>query len=337
MIFGGARKQSITSKVIALRMSVVHAHARVHRNVRETMNRRNILLSAAAGGLFTTVASGSPAAEGSVRWGAASLQTRDGLRLFHRDWGSGRPLLFTHSWSLNSDMWAYQFAHLGDQGLRCISYDRRGHGRSDPPSGGLDMNMLADDLDSVIKGLDLRNLVLVGHSIGANEIVRYVGRHGTDRIAKIALLAPTTPFALKTEDNPFGAPAEYFEKLRVAWATDFPKWIEDNKLPFFTAETSPQMMNWLAGELLRTPVPIGIATKRAVVETDLRADLAQIDRPVLILHGDKDMSAPLEITGRRTAAGIRVAVLKVYSGAPHGLFLTHMAQVNRDLLEFARA
>jgi pimeloyl-ACP methyl ester carboxylesterase len=234
-------------------------------------------------------------------------------------------------------MWSYQVAHLADRGLRCITYDRRGHGRSDPPTGPFDLDTLADDLAAVIEGLDLHDLVLVGHSVGTNEIVRYLGRHGTDRIAKVVLLAPTTPFALKTEDNPHGAPAAYFEQLRSAIAKDFPQWIEDNKKPFFTPGTSPAMMNWVAAELLRTPVSIGIATNRAVVGTDLRPDLPKINRPVLILQGDKDVSAPLDLTGRRTAAGIPGAVLKVYPGAPHGLFITHMEQVNHDLLEFVHA
>jgi non-heme chloroperoxidase len=234
-------------------------------------------------------------------------------------------------------MWDYQIAPLRDQGLRCVAYDRRGHGRSDPANGAFDIDTLADDMAAVIEALDLRDVVLVGHSMGGAEILRYVGRHGTDRVARIALLAPSTPFLLQTEDNPHGAPAAFFEQMRAQWTADFPKWLEDNKRPFFTPQTSPQMIDWLVAMLLRTPLPMAIETNRVLVQSDVRPALAKVDRPVLILHGDKDASAPLELTGRPTAAGIRGAVLKVYEGAPHGLFLTHMEQVNRDLLDFVRA
>ena len=199
------------------------------------------------------------------------------------------------------------------------------------------MDTLADDLAAVIEQLDLRDVVLVGMSMGANEILHYAGRHGTSRISRIALLAPTTPFALRTADNQYGAPKEFFEQNWKVWSRDFPKWVEDNKLPFFTPETSPQMMDWVANMLVETSLPVAIATNRAAISTDLRPVLAKIDRPVLILHGDKDQSAPLELTGRRTAAGVKGAVLKVYAGAPHGLFVTHMREVNADLLEFIRA
>jgi pimeloyl-ACP methyl ester carboxylesterase len=186
----------------------------------------------------------------------------------------------------------------------------------------------------VIEQLDLHDLALVGMSMGSNEILHYVGRHGTERIAKIALLGPTTPFVLQTADNAYGAPQAYFEQTWAAWASDFPKWIEDNKLPFFTPETSVQMMEWVAEMMREMPIPVALATGRAMVTTDLRPVLAKIDRPVLILHGDNDHSAPLEITGRRTAQGIKGAVLKIYPGGPHGLFVTHMKQVNADLLAF---
>ena len=301
------------------------------------MQRRNVLLSTiAAGAVGIAAGGGSLPSAAAVRGGQTRIQTRDGIGLFHREWGSGRPLLFVHSLALTSTMWSYQEAFLGDHGLRCVSYDRRGHGRSDAPAHGYDLNTLADDLSAVVDGLDLRDVVLVGHSMGCGEIIRYIGRHGTGRVAKVVLLAPQTPYILQTADNPYGAPPAYFDQVRAAWATDYPKWVQDNKLPFFTGETSAQMMEWMQTEMLRSHVPITIACSRAYVETDLRPDLAKVDKSVLILQGDKDVSAPLEMTGRRTAAGIRGAVLKVYPGAPHGLFLTHMDQVNRDILEFVR-
>ena len=302
------------------------------------MQRREVLLSAVVTGAVGVAAGGtSLASAAGVRQKQTRILTRDGVALFYREWGSGLPILFVHSLSLSSAMWSYQEAFLGDHGIRCISYDRRGHGRSDGSAPGCDLNTFADDLGAVIDGLDLRDVVLAGHSVGCGEIIRYIGRHGTSRVAKIVMLAPTTPYVLQTGDNPYGAPPAYFNQMRAAWAADYPKWLQDNKLPFFTPDTSPQMMDWVQMELLRAHVPTAIAYHRAYLETDLRPDLTKVDRPVLILHGDKDMSAPLEITGRRTALGIPGSILKVYPGAPHGLFVTHMDQVNRDILEFIKA
>ena len=291
------------------------------------MQRRDLLLTAAAA--ITERADATAPAKPSPK-----IRTRDGVELFHREWGSGRPVLFVHAWALSSAMWTYQIADLASRGLRCIAFDRRGHGRSDVPNSGYDLDSLADDLADVIEQLDLHDVALVGMSMGSNEILHYIGRHGTERISRIALLGPTTPFVLQTADNAYGAPQAYFEQTWAAWASDFPKWIEDNKLPFFTPETSVQMMEWVAEMMREMPIPVALATGRAMVTTDLRPVLAKIDRPVLILHGDNDHSAPLEITGRRTAEGIKGAVLKVYPGGPHGLFVTHMKQVNADLLAF---
>ena len=295
------------------------------------MQRRDLLLTAAAATIAATTERADAAAPAKP---PAKIRTRDGVELFHREWGSGKPVLFVHAWALSSAMWSYQIADLAPRGLRCIAFDRRGHGRSDVPSGGYGLDTLADDLAEVIEQLDLHDVALVGMSMGSNEILHYLGRHGTERISRIALLGPTTPFVLQTADNPYGAPQAYFEQTWAAWASDFPKWIEDNKLPFFTPETSVQMMEWVAEMMREMPIPVALATGRAMVTTDLRPVLAKIDRPVLILHGDNDHSAPLEITGRRTAEGIKGAVLKVYPGGPHGLFVTHMKQVNADLLAF---
>ena len=301
------------------------------------MQRRDVLLSAAAiGAIGATPGTARATPSAPARRPEPAVRSDDGVGLFVRDWGEGPPVLFVHSWSMQSAMWAYQVAELSDHGLRCVAYDRRGHGRSDVPASGYEMDRLADDLAEVIAQLDLRDVTLVGHSMGCGEILRYVGRHGSGRVARIAFLAPATPFALQTADNPAGAPRAYFDQTWAQWAKDFPRWVEENKAPFFTPETSPQMVDWMVRMLLETPAPVAIATARAMVATDLRGDLGKVDRPVLILHGDNDASTPLEATGRPTANGIPGAVLKVYPGAPHGLFITHLNAVNRDLLGFIR-
>jgi pimeloyl-ACP methyl ester carboxylesterase len=299
------------------------------------MNRRDILASGFAAGTVTALAEARPAAARPTR--ERTLRAADGTRLFHRDWGEGRPVVFVSSWALSSEMWAYQVAHLSEAGFRCIAFDRRGHGRSDVPADGYDIDTLADDLAAVIDGLGLAQADIVAHSMGGAETARYLARHGTGRVRRVAMLAPAGPCLTQTPDNPYGAPREVFEARIAEWKADFPAWVRANQAPFFTPAASQPMQEWLVAQMLTTPTPVAIAAFRALADADVRADLAKIDRPTLILHGDKDASAPLEITGRRFAAGIRGAELKVYPGAPHGLFLTHMDQVNRDLEAFLKA
>jgi pimeloyl-ACP methyl ester carboxylesterase len=298
------------------------------------MNRRDILTSSLAAGTVAAVAARQPA-QAAPR--APTIRARDGTMLFHRDWGEGRPVVFVASWALTSEMWAYQVAHLADAGFRCIAFDRRGHGRSDVPAGGYDLDTLADDLGAVIDGLGLRQADIVTHSMGGSEAARYLARRGTGKVRRVAMLAPAGPCLTQKADNPYGAPRAYFEARIAEWKADFPKWTRANQAPFFTPQTSEAMQEWLVAQMLSTPTPVAIAAFRALIDGDVRPDLARIDRPTLIVHGDKDASAPLEITGRRFAAGIRGAELKVYPGAPHGLFVTHMAQVNRDLEAFLKA
>ena len=301
------------------------------------MLRRDILTTAFALPALGAVATAQPVRAAAPTAGRTTIRARDGAQLFHRDWGEGAPVVFVASWGLSSEMWAYQVAHLSERGARCISYDRRGHGRSDVASSGYDMDTLADDLAAVIDQLGLRDVTLVGHSMGCAEIIHYLGRHGSARVKRVALLAPAAPYLVQTADNPYGAPEAYHDARIAEWARDFPKWAADNKAPFFTPQTSPAMTDWLMDQMLATPVPVVIASFKALIGADVRPDLAKIDRPTLILHGTKDASAPLEITGRRVAAGVRGAELKVYDGAPHGLFVTHMDQVNRDLEAFIKA
>lgn len=295
------------------------------------MHRRNLFLALAAGTAGMTLASAAPARAARGPF-PAQVTARDGAKLFVRRWGQGRPIVFTHSWALDSTMWSRLFLDFAERGFECIGFDRRGHGRSDAPASGYDMDTLADDLAAVIG--ERRDVILVGHSMGAAEILRYTQRHGTARVAKIVLLAPVTPFLLKTPDNALGAPQAFHERIRAEWRRDFPKWVEANKAPFFTPETSVETMDAMKAMMLNTWLPAAIECNRALIGTDLRPALGEIDRPVLVIHGTRDASAPIEITGRPTAAGIPGAKLQVYERAPHGLFATHHDRVRDDILTF---
>jgi pimeloyl-ACP methyl ester carboxylesterase len=233
-------------------------------------------------------------------------------------------------------MWERQLLALGEAGFRVVAFDRRGHGRSDVPASGYDLDTLADDLARVVEERDLSGVLLVGHSMGAAEVLRYAARHGTSRVARVVLVAPITPFLTATPDNPLGLPAEVVAAMEARWLGDFPGWVEENKPPFFIEGTSPATMDWLARIILATPLSVGLTSFRALVRTDLRPDLAKLDRLTLVIHGDRDVSAPLEITGRPTAAGIPGAELRIYEGAPHGLFITHADRLNRDLIAFGQ-
>jgi len=261
-----------------------------------------------------------------------------GVGLFCRDWGSGRPVVFVASWSLPSDSWSYQMLALNEAGYRTVAFDRRGHGRSDDPGGGYDFDTLADDLAAVLDQRDLHNAILVGHSMGCNEIVRYLSRHGSARVAGAVLLATMTPFVLKTADNPDGIDAAWFEHFRrEQLMRDFPGWIDENMEPFVHAQTPAGIKDWVRQMALGASLQALVECNRALVQTDFRAELGDVDVPVLVIAGDRDASAPLDLTARATVRLLPDARLKVYEGAPHGMFITHQAEVNRDLLEFADA
>jgi len=305
----------------------------------EIMHRRSMLktiLSVTAGAGLVANASGPMPT--STRASLPSfIETHDRVGLFYKEWGEGKPVIFVHGWALNSDMWQYQMIHLAAQGLRCIGYDQRGHGRSADPGRGYDFNTLSDDLHSLIEGLNVRKAVLVAHSMGAGVITRYLTRHGASRSARVAMLAPTTPFLLNTTDNPDGVDQRYFERLRAAWSKDFPKWLADNARPFFTSETSAEMIQWGVQMCLQASLKAVLDCNRAITETDFRAELRKLAVPTLIIHGNADASAPLSLTGQKTAQLIPGGQLKIYEGAPHGLFITHQDRVNRDLAEFIKA
>jgi non-heme chloroperoxidase len=242
--------------------------------------------------------------------------------------------VFAHSWAAHGDMWRYQMADLAARGYRCIAYDRRGHGRSGDPGHGYDTDSLADDLAQVIEAFDLSGAVLIGHSMAGGEIVRYLTRHGSARIARIVLLAPTTPCLARRPDNPNGVDPVMFEALRAGWRRDFHKWIGDNAAPFFVPETSPETVRWMVELTSSVSLDAAIACNREMTAADFRGEMTAIDVPALVIHGDIDASAPLELTGRPTAALIPGARLEVYEGAPHGLFVTHMERLNTDVAAF---
>ena len=266
------------------------------------------------------------------------IRTAGNVRLFYRDWGDGAPFVFLSGWTLNTDMWAYQMEPLTRRGFRCIAYDRRAHGRSSDPGCGYDFDTLADDLASVLDTLDLSGVTLVAHSFASGELVRYITRHGAGRVARVVFVAPAaTPYLSKTADNPNGIDAEVFDAARAAMARSFPDWIEANAAPYFGPGTSRAAIDWTARIMLQTSLHAAIELSRIQVSTDFRAELAALDVPALIVHGDRDASAPLELTGRPTAKLIAQAHLKVYEGGGHGLYFTHALQLTKDLIEFANA
>ncbi len=249
------------------------------------------------------------------------IAAADGTQLYWRDWGQGAPLLFLNSMGMGSRMWDYQMTAFADAGFRCIGFDRRGHGQSDQPARGYDHDTFADDVATLIDELDLSGLTLIGHSLAGGEIKR------------IILLAPMTPMLLQADDNPDGVPRAGFEAVWAEWKQDYPKWIADATAPFFVPETSPAMMRWGA-DLLQIPVHLALACSRAMVEEDFRAEMRRIAVPALLIHGDHDRSAPIELTGKPSAALIPGCRFLIYEGAPHGLMFTHRDRLHADIRQF---
>lgn len=278
-----------------------------------------------------------PAQVGEPRLEPGFIRTADGVRLFYRDWGQGEPIVFLASWSFPSDSWNYQMLALSEAGFRCVAFDRRGHGRSSDPGRGYDFDTLADDLAAVLNVLDLRDVTLVGHSMASGEIVRYLTRHGSNRVARITLLGSVTPLIFRTADNPNGIDGSDFETFRRdELMRDFPKWIDGNIAPFVTPDTSPGTMNWIRNMALQASGKALLDCNRAITSEDFRNELTKITVPTLVIHGDLDVSCPIDLTGRGTAELIPGATLRVYEGAPHGFFVTHAERLNSDLLSFAR-
>jgi non-heme chloroperoxidase len=309
------------------------------------MNRRTLILGASAAGTLgnppaatkTAVAQTKTTPPGTTASSRCFVTAKDGTRLFVQDWGRGRPIVLLAAWTFNSNVWGSHIASFNENGFRCIAPDRRGHGRSDAPSNGYDADSLADDLAALLDQLDLRDVILVAHSMGSIEAVNYLARHGSGRISKLVLLAPVTPYLLKTDDNADGVPQAAVEAQRRAIARDFPGWIAENEAPFFTPQTIAETRAWIKTMMLDVALPVALACRDTIASTDLRAAAGKIDRRTLIVHGDKDASAPLPITGAKTARLIGGSKLVVIAGAPHCLVLTHEDQVMREILDFIRA
>jgi non-heme chloroperoxidase len=265
------------------------------------------------------------------------IRTTDGVDLFYRDWGSGDPVVFVGSWSLPSDSWYYQMLALSEAGRRCVAFDRRGHGRSSDPDGGYDFDTLADDLAAVMDVLDLREATLVGHSMGTGEIARYLTRYSSDRVARTVWIGTITPLLHRGEDNPDGIDPSYFETFRTqALMKDLPQWIEDNLHPFTLSRVSPHMHDWIRGLVLSASGRALIECNRSITTEDFRPELPKISVPTLVVHGDRDETCPIDSTGRPTVEMMPNAELRLYEGAPHGLFLSHMDRFNADLIDFTR-
>jgi non-heme chloroperoxidase len=245
--------------------------------------------------------------------------------------------VLVHAWGLNSHMWNGQLSPLLDAGLRCVTIDLRGHGASDHPAAGYDIDTMTSDVGVVIDALDLRDVVLVGHSLAGAICARLVGGLGTSRVSRLVLSAPTTPCLTRSPDNALGLPAEAFIANRAAMAADIAGWIEAGAVGYWGCgpDRWPVHTDGTKRTLYATPLPILLATNKAITEADLRADIAAITRPVLVVHGDADLSAPLEITGRPTADLTRHGELRIIAGAGHGLYTIFAEQYNAELLRFA--
>jgi non-heme chloroperoxidase len=290
-----------------------------------------------------TAAPASAAAKGALRKTASTITTRDGVEIYYKDWGRGQPVVLCHGWPLNSDSWESQMFHLANNGFRVIAHDRRGHGRSSQPWDGNDMDHYADDLAQVIEALDLKDVILVGFSTGGGEVARYVGRHGTRRIAKLGLISAVPPLMVKTADNPDGLPIDVFDGIRAAAESNRSQlYLDIPSGPFYGynrpgAKPSQGIINaWWAQGMMGGHKNTYDSIK-AFSETDFRNDLKKFDKPTLIVHGDDDQIVPIDRAGKASAQIIKHAKLLVYPGAPHGLTETHKVKFNADLLQFCKA
>jgi non-heme chloroperoxidase len=270
---------------------------------------------------------------------ATTITTTDGTVLYYKDWGSGQPVVFSHGWPLDADAWDEQLDLVAGHGFRAVAHDRRGHGRSSQPWNGNDLDTYADDLAELIAQFDLHDVILVGHSTGGGEVTRYIGRHGTARVAKAVLVSAIPPLMLRTEANPGGLPIETFDEMRTAMARDRPQFFEDLSIPFYGANREHSAVSQgVRDNFWRMSMQAGYKGAydciKAFSETDLTEDLKRFDIPTLIIHGDDDQIVPIADSAALSSTLVADAELKVYAGAPHGLMVTHRERFHDDLVEF---
>jgi len=272
----------------------------------------------------------------------ATIKTKDGTEIYYKAWGTGRPVVFSHGWPLSADAWEDQMLFLTGRGYRCIAHDRRGHGRSSQPWNGNDMDTYADDLAALVGALDLKQAVHVGHSTGGGEVARYIGRHGTKRVAKAVLVGAIPPLMVKTATNPGGLPIEVFDGIRTGVLTDRSQFFEDLTTPFYGANRPGAKVSqglrdsfWLQG--MQAGLKNVYDCIKVFSETDQTEDLKKFDVPTLIIHGDDDQIVPIGASALLSSKIVKRSTLKIYPGAPHGLTATHKDEVNADLLAFLKA
>jgi non-heme chloroperoxidase len=270
-----------------------------------------------------------------------TITTKDGVTVFYKDWGSGQPIVFSHGWPLSSDDWDPQMMFFVNRGFRVIAHDRRGHGRSSQTADGHDMDHYADDLAALTAHLDLKKAIHVGHSTGGGEVARYIGRHGTKRVAKAVLISAVPPLMLRTAANPAGAPLEVFDELRASVLTDRAQFFKELSAPFFGAnrpgaKVSQGLRDWFWLQSMMAGLKGVVDCIKAFSETDFTEDLKRFDVPTFIIHGDDDQIVPIAAAAQLSSKLVKGAKLKIYPGAPHGLVSTLKDQINADLLAFCK-